>query len=76
MGGIIRLFLFEAYNSVVFRVLGKADGKMNEVVDEKNLLDNYGRNKWLVRPFRRQEFWKFIGCILSAVTYGKKRHKL
>ena len=25
---------------------------------------------------RRQEFWKFICCVLSSVTYGKKGHKL
>ena len=32
--------------------------------------------KQLVRPFKRQEFWKYIGYILLTVTYKKKRHEL
>ena len=35
-----------------------------------------GGDKRLVRPFRRQEFWKFIVCIILSVTYGKKGQKL
>ena len=35
-----------------------------------------GRGKRLVCPFIRKEFRKRIGCVLSAVTYGKKVHKL
>ena len=42
----------------------------------KNRLTMSGGNKWLVHPFRRQEFWKYIGCIKSIVTYGKKWYKL
>ena len=34
---------------------------MNEAVGEKNRLDKFGWKKWLVYPFRRQEFWKYIG---------------
>ena len=49
---------------------------MNEAVGIKSRYTMNGGGKWLVRPFKRQEFWKFIGCILSAVTYGKKVHKL
>ena len=50
--------------------------KMNEVVGMKNYVtvDRGGRR--LVRPFRRQELWKCIDCILSSVTYGKKGHNL
>ena len=50
--------------------------KMNIAVGEKNCLDNSGDEKQLVFTFRRQEFWKCIGLIISAVTYGKKLHKL
>ena len=35
-----------------------------------------GGGKRQVKKFTRQEFWKFIGCILSSVTYGKKGRKL
>ena len=41
-----------------------------------NCVTTNGGGKRLVRPFKRQELWKCIGCILSAVTYGKKLHKL
>ena len=56
--------------------LGQAYEKMNKAVREKNRLDKFGWKKQLVRPFRRQELWKCIGCILSEVTFGKKGHKL
>ena len=46
--------------------------KMNITVIDKNYLGIYGGNKQLVRPFRRQEFWKFIGFFLSEVTHGNK----
>ena len=49
---------------------------MNLAVGEKNRIDNYGGKKRLVCPFRRQEFCKFIGCIISVITYGKKGHKI
>ena len=49
---------------------------MNEAVGMKNCVTMDGGGKRLVRPFKRQEFWKCIGCILSAVKYGKKGHKL
>ena len=50
--------------------------KMNEVVFIKNCSTSNGGGKRPVKPFKRQEFWKCIGCILSAVTYGKKGRKL
>ena len=50
--------------------------KMNEAFGMKNYVTVGGGRKRLVRPFKRQEFWKCIGCILSSVTYGKKGHKL
>ena len=49
---------------------------INEVVGMKNCLDISGVRKRVVRPFRRQELWKYIGCIISALTYGKKGHKI
>ena len=48
---------------------------MNEVVVEKNCLDSVGGKKRHVRFFINNELWKFIGPILSEVTYGKKGHK-
>ena len=50
--------------------------KINEVVVMKNRVTVGEGGERIVRPFRRQEFWKFIGCLLSEVTYGKKEHKL
>ena len=50
--------------------------KMNEAVCMKNRVTLNGGGKRQVRKFARQEFWKCIGCILSAVTYGKKGRKL
>ena len=50
--------------------------KINEAVGEKNCLEKSGGGKRLVCPCRMQEFWEYIGCILSAVTYGKKGHNL
>ena len=49
---------------------------MNEVVCMKNRVKFNRGGKRKVKKFTRQEFWKCIGCILSAVTYGKKGHKL
>ena len=49
---------------------------MNEMVGMKNRLMMSGRKKRLVITFTRQEFWKCIGLILSAVTYEKKGHNI
>ena len=46
--------------------------KINEAVGMKNHLKMGGGGKWIVCPFRRKEFWKYIGCVISAVTNGKK----
>ena len=35
-----------------------------------------GKGKQQVQKFKRQELYKCIGCLLSAVTYGKKGRKL
>ena len=50
--------------------------KMNEAVGMKNHVTVDGGGGRLVRPFKRQEFWKCIGYIISVVTYGKKRHNI
>ena len=50
----------------------KQMAKMNEAVVINNRNTMNGGGKRLVRPFKSQEFWKCIGCILSAVTYGNK----
>ena len=42
----------------------------------KNRVTLNGGEKRQVKKFTRQEFWKCIGCILSAVTYGNKGRKL
>ena len=49
---------------------------MNEAGVVRNHFTVNGGGKRLVRPFNRQELYKFIVCILSAVTYGKKGHKI
>ena len=54
----------------------KQMAKMNKAVGMKNRVTMIGGGKWLVILFKSQEFWKFIGCILSPVTYGKKGHKI
>ena len=45
--------------------------KMNEAVGMKNCVTVDGGGKGIVLPFRRQEFWKCIGCLLASVTYGR-----
>ena len=50
--------------------------KMNEAVCMKNHFTSNGGGKRLVCLFKRQEFWKCIGCIILSATYGKKGHKL
>ena len=49
---------------------------MNEAVTMKNRVTLNGGGKRQVKTFTRQKFWECIGCILSAVTYGKKGRKL
>ena len=46
--------------------------KMNEVNGMKNRVTVGGGGKRIVLTFRRQDLWKFVGCVLSAVTYVKK----
>ena len=50
--------------------------KMNDAVGMKNRFMMNGGGKRSVRPFKSQEFWKCIGCVLSTVTYRNKVHKL
>ena len=50
--------------------------KMNEAVDMKNFVTVDRGGERMVRPFRRQELWKCIGCLLSEVTYGRKGHNI
>ena len=50
--------------------------KMNEAVGMNNCVTVGGGGKQIVHPFRRQEFCKCVGCLLSAVTYWRKGHKL
>ena len=57
MKGIIRIYLFEAYNSVVARILVQAYGKMNQEVGYNNHFDKSGGGGRLVRPFTRNELW-------------------
>ena len=49
---------------------------MNEAVSMNNCLTMGVRGGRIVFPFIWQEFWKFICCVISALTYGKKLHKL
>ena len=54
----------------------KQKEKINEAVGMKNDFTMDGGGKGLVCTFKRQEFWKCIGCGISTVTYVKKLHKL
>ena len=47
------------------RLLGSTDVKMNKAVGMKNHFTSNGGGKRPVKPFKRQEFWKCIGCIFS-----------
>ena len=56
--------------------MGEAERKKkNEAVGTKNRLMMDEGRKRIVCPFRRKKFWKYIGCVLSALTYEKKGHK-
>ena len=48
---------------------------MNDAVGMKNCLTMGGGGKRMVRPFRRKQFYKCIGCVLLEFTYEKKVHK-
>ena len=50
----------------------KQTAKTNEAVGIINPYTMNGKGKILVRHFKRQYFWKYIGYIISEVTYGKK----
>ena len=50
--------------------------KMNEEVIDRNRHQKETGNRRLVRKFSNNEFWKCIWCILYAVVFGKKVHKL
>ena len=54
----------------------KQMAKMNEAVGTKNRFTMDGRGKPLARTFKRQEFCKCFGCLILAVNYGTKGHKL
>ena len=45
---------------------------INEAVGMHNRVTVGGEGKQIVCPFRRQEFWKCIGCVLSEVIYWNK----
>ena len=49
---------------------------MNEALTMKNRVTLNGEGKRQAKKFTRQELWKCIGCILSVITYGKKRRNL
>ena len=49
---------------------------MNEAVAIKNHYTMNGGGKRLVRPFKKEEFWKCIGCIVSEFTFGNKGHMI
>ena len=46
------------------------------MVGKNNCLGISRGKELVVSLFRSQEFCKCIGCILSAVNYGNKGHKL
>ena len=46
--------------------------KMNEAFGMKNCVAVGEGGGGIICPFRSQEFWKCIGCIIPTVTYRKK----
>ena len=50
--------------------------KTKKAVCMKNRVTLNGGGKRQVKKFTRQEFWKCIGCILSAATNGNKGRNL
>ena len=50
--------------------------KINEVVGMKNRFTMGWGGKRLVCPFKMQELWICIGCVLSEFAYGNKGHRL
>ena len=50
--------------------------KMDEAIGDKNCLGKLRGKKRSVSHFKNIEFWKYIRCILSAVTYEIKGHQL
>ena len=50
--------------------------KIYEAVGMKNCFTMDRGGKRLVHPLKRQVLCKCIGCIILAVNYGKKGHKL
>ena len=46
--------------------------KINEVVHDQNQHQKEEINSLSVAIYLNNEFWKCIGCIILAVTYGKK----
>ena len=54
--------------------LVKQMSKMVTAVDKKNPLDTSVGRKWSVFTFTSNKFWKYVVCILLAVTFGVKIH--
>ena len=51
-------------------------GKINEYVSEKNQHQHkYGKTRDIM-TFSKKYFWKFTGCIILVVNYGKKGYIL
>ena len=46
-----------------------------EEIGERNWYQKAAGNRRLVRKFSSNEFWKFIGLIILAVTYRNKGYK-
>ena len=74
-GGLIdirRVSLFEAYNSVVARVLGQADGKMNEAVGTNKPLGISGGKKPLVSPLEGKSSENLLVVFYPQLPMGRK----
>ena len=50
--------------------------KTNEDVVDKNRIDKLRGKRCLTCHFSKKEFYKFIRCVLLAVTYGNKGHNI
>ena len=51
-------------------------GNINESVRDNNIRQYEYRKIWDMRKFFKTDLWKYTGCILSEVTYGKKGCRL
>ena len=48
----------------------------NGALGERDQYENEDRKTWMLKKCFKNEFWKYIGCIISEVTYCKKGYRI